>query len=97
MWCGPDDKPLDWPDAEIKKGTLRFPRDYVGAVRAEGLGRRKLTLHVCIYAYTRTLVAGVERMSPEYQRLLMGTKEDQKWVMRQFELLRDHAALMRRC
>src|SRR5260370_3404340 len=95
FWCGPDNKPLDWPDVEINKGTLKFPRDYVGAFWADNLRRRKITLHFCIHAYTRGEAAGVERMSPEYRRLLLGTEQDQKWVIRQFDLLQHHVALMR--
>ena len=95
FWCGPDNKPLDWPDVEINKGTLKFPRDYVGAFCADNLRRRKITLHFCIHAYTRGEAAAVERMSPKYRRLLLGTEQDQKWVIRQFDLLRHHVALMR--
>lgn len=96
FWCGPDNKPLDWPDVEIDKGTLKFPRDYVGASFADGLRWRKITLHFCIHAYTRAGAAGVERMSPKYNQLLLGTKHDQRWVMRQFDLLRHHVTLMRK-
>jgi hypothetical protein len=96
FWCGPDNKPLDWPDVRIDKGTLRFPRNYVGGFFADGRGRRKITLHFCIHAYTRGEAAGAERMSPTHQRLLLGTEQDQKWVLRQFGLLRQHVALMRK-
>ena len=96
FWCGPDNKPLDWPHVEINKGTLRFPRDYVGAFFAESLRRRKITLHFRIHAYTRGEATGVERGSPEHQRLLRGTRQDEKWVIRQFDLLKHHVALMRK-
>src|SRR5262249_31484689 len=95
VWCGPQNKPIGWPDLQIYKGTRSFLRDYVGVLIAEGMGRRKITLHFCIRAYTRCKATGAEWMSDAYQRILRGTDEDQKWVMRQFDLLRDHVTLMR--
>ena len=94
--CGLDNKPLDWPDVGINKGTLRFPRDYVGAFFAESIRRRNITVHFRIRAYSRGEASGVDRGRPEYQRLLRGTKQDENWVIRQFDLLRHHATLMRK-
>ncbi len=94
FWCGPDNKPADWPVKEFDKGLLRFPRDYVGAFYADGLKRGRVTLHFDVHAYSRA--EGHEENTSAYKRLLNGTKEDRKWIMHQFQLLREHVALMRK-
>jgi hypothetical protein len=94
FWCGPDNKPHDWPAKRIKKLALKYPRDYVGAFFADGLKRGKITLHFSVHARSRA--DGHEFMSPAYKRLLKGTKEDREWILRQFKLLREHVSLMQK-
>jgi len=95
FWCGPDNKPLDWPDVEINKGTLKFPRDYVVSVLG---GQPKATKDHSSFLHSRVHSGRSRRCGAnesEYRRLLLGTEQDQKWVIRQFDLLRHHGALMR--
>jgi len=93
FWCGPDNKPPDWP-VPIEKGALKFPRDYVGAFFADGLRRGRITLHFDLSAYSRA--EGHDSGSRAYKRLLKGTKGDRQWLLHQFKLLRQHVALMRK-
>ena len=94
FWCGPDNKPANWPARGIKKGRLKYRRDYVGAVFADWTKKRLVRLHFDIKAYSRReLNYSTDAIDPD--DLAAGTKADRTWVIRQFRLLRQHVALMR--
>ena len=93
FWCGPDNKPLDWPGT-ITKGCLKYPRDYVGMVAGDRTKFGKYKLHFRIQADTRG--EKFPRGSKQRKKLEQGTSQDRQWVLRQFRILRQHVRLMRR-
>jgi hypothetical protein len=97
FWCGPENKPKGWPD-EIEQGLLRYPRSFVGCFYVDGFKARTVTLHFEVAAYARADAAeaagAVTFGSAVYQKKLHGTKADQQWILKQFDLLRQHARLM---
>ncbi len=93
FWCGPENKPASWP-GKIPKGYLKYPRDYVGCVMTDGFTEDAVTLHFEVVAYARADVSGETRFSSEYRRRLRGTKADRDWILKQFQLLRQHVRLM---
>lgn len=94
FWCGPKDKPSDWPE-KIVKGMLKYPREYVGAVFGERTNNGKFKLHFEISAYQRADIKGFKMGSAQWQKVMRGTRADRQWVLRQFRLLRQHVKLMR--
>jgi hypothetical protein len=95
FWCGPENKPSNWPGRIVKK-RLKYPRAYVGAVHGRRLPSGRWRLHLDVKAYDRTERENVEFGSPRWEELIRGTREDRAWVLKQFRLLRQHVALMRR-
>jgi len=95
FWCGPENKPSDWPSRIVKK-CLKYPRAYVGAVFGDPLSSGRWKLHFDVQAYDRAEHSKLEMGSVEWVELIKGTKEDRAWVLQQFRLLRQHVALMRR-
>jgi hypothetical protein len=68
----------------------------VGAVFGDRLPSGRWKLHFDIHAYDRAEHHKVEMGSEKWDELMHGTKEDRAWVLKQFRLLRQHVALMRR-
>ena len=66
----------------------------MGCFVGDGLTSRTVTLHFEVKAYARAEAADLEFGSSKYQKRLRGTKGDQCWIMKQFELLREHVRLM---
>jgi hypothetical protein len=95
FWCGPKDKPSDWP-GRITKGALKYPREYIGAVFGDHTDSGKVRLHFKISAYERAHRKGLKMGSRQWNKEMRGTRTDRQWVLRQFKLLRQHVRLMRR-
>ena len=93
FWCGPDNKPSNWP-VEIRRGYLKYPRDYVGSVMTDGFTEEAVTLHFEVVAYSRADASGARSFSAAYRKRLRGTKADRNWIIKQFNLLRQHVRLM---
>ncbi len=93
FWCGPENKPSDWP-GKITKGCLKYPRDYVGSVHGDRAKSGKYKLHFRIDADVRG--ENFPRGSNQRNKLAQGTNQDRQWVLRQFRILRQHVRLMRR-
>jgi len=93
FWCGPENKPPNWP-GDIPQGLLKYPRDYVGCLMTDGFTERTVTLHFEVVAYSRADASGARDFSAAYRRRLRGTRADQKWILKQFHLLRQHVRLM---
>jgi hypothetical protein len=90
-----ENKPSDWPGRIVKK-CLKYPRAYVGAAFGDHLPSGRWKLHFDIKGYDRAEREKIEMGSPRWNELIRGTREDRTWILKQFRLLRQHVALMRR-
>jgi hypothetical protein len=91
FWCGPENKPGDWPD-KIERTLLKHRRDYVGAVFADLTRRREIKLHFDVRAYSRA--RHITNSTRKPWNLINGTPKDRQWILSQFEMLRHHVRLM---